>query len=284
VRLCRGIGWGAAALMGVAVAALPAIAGSETIPAITAENFGGSGVYEEHRWSPALVTIAPGGAVTFSNTTEVPHGVEWLSAVKPSCEEGAGKVPVGATAAASGPKWSGSCTFSQAGTYTFYCTVHGAAMRGTITVSAGGGATTTTGISGTTSTPGTTTTTTSTTGPPTLDSRPVLQGLELPEHPHGAAVHGSIAISPAGVGGRLEVDLLASKASLARAGHARAVRVGRLIRGSLRAGRTSFSVALSSRGRGALRRHHRLALTMRILLTPTQGEPKLLTRSLLLRS
>jgi hypothetical protein len=93
------------------------------------------GVYgETHRWSNVPQTINAGEKVTFSNPGEVPHGVEWRSAVKPACEEGAGKVPVGTTFSASGTKWSGKCTFSQAGSYLFYCTVHGAAMSGTITV------------------------------------------------------------------------------------------------------------------------------------------------------
>ncbi len=47
-------------------------------------------------------------------------------------------MPVGTTPAASGTKWSGACTFTQAGTYTFFCTVHGSEMTGTITVNTGG--------------------------------------------------------------------------------------------------------------------------------------------------
>jgi plastocyanin len=109
-------------------------AGSLTTPTIDAENLG-AGIYgETHRWQPAQVTIPAGGQVTLVNPTKLAHGVEWRSAVKPSCEEGAGKVPVGSTPVASGVSWSGNCTFSQPGSYTFYCTVHGPEMTGTVTV------------------------------------------------------------------------------------------------------------------------------------------------------
>lgn len=122
-----------------AVVVLPAVAssGTETTPSIEAVNAGG--LYGEHHyWLPAQATIAPGGAVLLSNRSEVAHGVEWRGALRPTCEEGAGKVPVGTTPAASATKWSGTCKFTQAGTYTFYCTVHGPEMTGTITVVASG--------------------------------------------------------------------------------------------------------------------------------------------------
>ena len=130
-----------AVTLGAVAFMLPAMAWSaETTPV---EGVNEGGYYgERHRWSPAQETVSAGSAVTFRNPTNVPHGVEWRSAVKPSCEEGPGKVPVGGTPAASGTKWSGACTFSQAGSYTFYCTVHGPEMTGTITVSGTASATT----------------------------------------------------------------------------------------------------------------------------------------------
>src|SRR5439155_10352774 len=64
-------------LLGASVVILPAVAGSETSPTITAENIGGY-YGEEHRWSPAQATVAPGGAVTLRNPTEVKHGVRWV--------------------------------------------------------------------------------------------------------------------------------------------------------------------------------------------------------------
>jgi plastocyanin len=280
----RRVAFVVAAVLGASVAVLPAIAGSETIPTIDAVNIGG--IYgEEHRWQPAQVTVAPGAAVTFRNATEVAHGVEWRSALTPSCEEGPGKVPVGSTAAASGTNWSGSCSFSQAGTYSFYCTVHGAAMRGTVRVEAGVGTTVTTST-GTQPPPGGTTTTSSTptaTTPEVLLAVPALQSLKLPAHQRGSSVQGSVSVSAAAAagGGRLEVDLLARRSSLAASGHGSGrVRVGRLVRSSLPAGSVHFAVALDRRARNALRRHRRLALTVTIRLT-AGGQAATLTRSVL---
>lgn len=122
-----------------ALAMLPAVANSEPLT-VEAVN---EGLYSHH-WAHAQQTVLAGESVTFANSTSVPHGVEWRSTVKPTCEEGEGKVPVGSTPAASGTKWSGKCTFSQPGTYTFYCTVHGAEMSGTITVTNPGEPTATT--------------------------------------------------------------------------------------------------------------------------------------------
>jgi plastocyanin len=99
--------------LGLATAVLPAIASSETSPTVTAENIGGGYYGEEHRWTPPQVTVSAGGAVAFSNPTEVKHGVRWINPpATPTCDSG---VPVGTTEAASGTKWSGTCTFAKAG-------------------------------------------------------------------------------------------------------------------------------------------------------------------------
>jgi plastocyanin len=79
-----------------------------------------------YAWTPSSAEAAPGGSVTFKNTTANPHALSWESApVTPSCT---GTPSVGQA------NWSGSCTFPQAGTYKFYCPVHPAQMKGTITV------------------------------------------------------------------------------------------------------------------------------------------------------
>ena len=259
-----------AAVLGVAVAVLPAVASSEP-PPVEAVNEGG-GYGEHHRWSPAQVTVSVGAPVTFRNSSEVPHGVEWRSAIKPSCEEGPGKVPVGTTPAASGTKWSGACTFSQPGTYTFYCTVHGPEMTGTITVNTQS-PTTTTITAPTTTSPTTTTPTT-----PGLSSSPLTGGPSLRSSQPGGTVRGSLEVSQAGAGGRLEVDLFANSGSLAATRHSTRVRVGRLVRNSVSAGKVPFAVGLTPRARKALKRHHRLALTVKITLTPLHGTPFNLTR------
>ena len=57
------------------------------------------------------------------------------------------------------------------------------------------------------------------------------------------------------------------------------MRVGRLLRSSLKAGGVSFSVPLSAKGKAALRRHRRLTLTVKITLTPQHGAAVTLTRT-----
>jgi plastocyanin len=277
------------ALLGASVVTLPAVAGSETAPTITAENVGG--IYgEEHRWSPAQATIAPGGTVTLSNPTEVKHGVRWVSGPgTPSCGPG---VPVGTTAAASNTNWSGSCTFTAAGVYSFYCTVHGAAMAGHITV--GTGETT---ITTTPTTSGTGAGTTEPTGGPAPgasnglgsgDSSPFLGGatraLKLAASQHGRSVRGSLAVSQAGAHGSLQVDLLARSASLARAGHSAQVRVGRTVRSALPSGTVRFSVPLNRRARSALKRKGRLALSVKVVLKPVAASPVSITRAVVLHA
>lgn len=478
-----------AVLVGTGAAILPAAAGSETSPTIKAENFGsGYGYGETHAWSPSQVTVATGGTVTLSNPTMVNHGVEWKSPpATPGCEEGAGKVPVGTSEAASGKEWSGKCKFTQPGTYTFWCTVHHAAMSGTITVKDPGTPTATTGsptevtqtsatLGGTVKPEGNATEyrfeygtamvsehTTSTlsvgsadfgsdpvsatlpglapgvkyriqlvvtygaskttvlggeqifttlpVGPPTVTTSaatsvtetsetlkgtvnpdgeateyffeyepglggahktetkslpadgnnhlvsatltglapgteyhfrliaknklgsvesagpafntgsplptpsptptpapppattpaatiattpmapaepifgsPLLGGPSLRSTQHGASVHGSLDIAQAGAGGRLEVDLFATGASLAKAHRPSKVRIGRFLSSSLRAGVVSFAVPLTARGKAALRRHRRLVLTVQIVLTPVSGAPVTVTRGVVLHA
>jgi plastocyanin len=280
-------------VLGALAVILPSVAGSETSPSITAVN--GTGIYAEqtHSWSPSHLAIGEGASVTLSNPTAVPHGVRWVSSpTTPVCSAG---VPVGTSEAASGTEWNGTCTFSQAGSYVFYCTVHGAAMSGTITV---GTPTTGSPIS---------------TPPPTTPVGPTLAGgegggvqpgagtgatpkqsgaspfaggtgaLRLASRQRGSSVQGAVGVSAAGVGGKLEVELLAKGASLAGAGRAQELRVGSLERRSLSAGTVRFAVALSARGTRALKRHGRLALRVELALTPPGGQAAKLERGVVLR-
>lgn len=124
----------------VLLALLPAVGSSvEPTPTVDAVNMG----FYTHYWSPENVAVNTGAAIAIRNTTTVPHGVHWISVpVTPECSSG---VPVGTTEVASGKEWSGTCTFTHAGTYTFYCTVHGPSMSGTVTVTTPGAPTLSTG-------------------------------------------------------------------------------------------------------------------------------------------
>jgi plastocyanin len=383
------------ALTFAALLALPAIADSLTPPSIEAVN---EGIYG-HRWSPAQAAVATGGTVTLSNPTTTPHGVNWVGGPeKPLC--GAG-VPVGTTVSASGTNWSGTCTFSKPGTYTFYCTVHGPEMTGTITVTTPGAPIVSTGAAsavgeteatlagsvdrqgkatmyrfeyGTSTaygtqgpeeavseagsgsqpvslaiaslTPGTTyhyrvaakneagttpgadrTFTTASPpapepepkseppapappapAPPSPPSGPTPTGSQPPPSPlppagapapapralqpalaapfgpvtlsgrqRGTTVKGTLEVSAAGAGGRLEIELLARGA-----GTAGSV-IGRFVRRAVPAGRVAFVVKLDARARGALAHRGRLALSVKIALSPRGGRAATFTRSVLLR-
>jgi plastocyanin len=139
-------------LLGTFVAVLPAMASSETVPSVEAVATG-HGVYGEgYAWSPTQATIGAGGSVMFSTgSTNAPHGIIWTSSAKPTCSSA---VPVGENSF--NEHWSGSCTFTQPGTYTFECSVHHREMTGTITVTAAG-TTTTMSVPAPTPTPTTTT-------------------------------------------------------------------------------------------------------------------------------
>jgi plastocyanin len=292
-----------AGLLGAAVVVLPAIASSEgaTVEAK------GAGPYE---WSPMKVTVSAGGVLTIkslSANTNAAHGVKWSTGnpETPSCS-GVPGASAGQPSFAAG--WNGTCTFLKPGTYNFDCTLHGTAMSGSITVTAGGG---TTGTStGTTTTTSSTTTptypppTTGTTGtpgagtegggygPPTSSgsgagSSPpasLTKAIKLASSQHGSAVHGSLTVPVASAGARLEVDLLAPAAVLASAGHHAQVRVGTLVIAHLHSGAVGFSVGLSRRARNALRRRKHLTVTVRITLQIPGGSRLAASRSVTLHA
>jgi plastocyanin len=270
-----------AAMLAVGVVVLPAAAGSEATPAIQAVNYG---VYS-HYWLPAQVTVSAGGVVKFSNPyAETAHGLKFTGAT-PSCTG----IPPAAGLAAGATNWHGECTFGAPGTYSFICTVHPEEMKGTVTVSAGG---TTIVTSTPSAAPGATPTAT---GPATNESGPgatsgsplagsASQAVRLAFSQRGRSVHGSVRISQAGAGGRLEVDLLAKAASLASGAHRAQLPAGRLVRSSLRAGTFSFAVPLSARAKRALARRGRLALSVKVVLTPASGSAVTIARSVVLHA
>jgi hypothetical protein len=285
-----------AALIGAAVAVLPALAAAPSEAKLEVNE----NCVQEHwpcwttegsasRPQPTKsVTIASGGTVTFVDHGEKAN-IAWTGAA-PKCEP---VVPVAPESPKTG--WEGKCTFQNPGTYKFvsstlfneggslnyteYEIVVEGASTGTTptTTSSPGGGTTTSplspaGGSGSGAAPGS----------PLMGS--ASEAVKLARAQHGSSVRGSVEISQAGVGGRLEVDLLASGASLAKAGHSEQVRVGRLVRSSLYAGTTSFTVPLSARGKAALRRHRRLALTVKITLAPLHGAAVTVTHTVVVHA
>jgi len=291
-----------AAVLGAAVAVVPAMAIGTPAPSeVKLEVAQNCNTPNWPCWNPkgspeknvgfyevAPFTIAQGGTISFEdNDSKAPTDVIWKGAA-PSC------IPAVPSTPETG--WKSTCTFSTAGEYEFESQelfndgtsnytkykviVEGAATGTTPTMptSPGGGGGTTTSPTGPAggSGPG------AAPGSPLLGS--ASEAVKLARTQHGSSVRGSVAISPAGVGGRLEVDLLASGASPAKAGHSSQTRVGRLVRSSLYAGTTSFTVPLNAKGRAVLRRHHRLTLTVKITLTPAHGEATTVTRSMTLHA
>jgi plastocyanin len=109
-----------ATVFGAAFVVVPAFA--ESSPTVSGT--------ESLMWVPPEVTVRPGGTVTFQDTSaSVPHGVVWESG-NPSTPACSG-VPVnkGETT------WKGTCAFSNAGTYRYFCFVHGRGMSGRVVVS-----------------------------------------------------------------------------------------------------------------------------------------------------
>lgn len=286
-------------LLGPGVVVIPAVAASSEAKLEVAEN---CNLPNWPCWTvpapnpkPASVKIAPGGVVTFVDKTSVAANIAWSGAA-PTCSA---SVPVSPMAAKTG--WEGTCKFEAAGTYKFessslwfeytkYEIVVEAATTGTTTTGTGteGGSTPAgTGTSTTSSGTGSSTSAggQGEAGKPlgSLLAGGASSALTLGGAQHGQSVHGSIDVSQAAAGGRLEVELLARKASLASAGHPAQVQVGHVVRSLTRAGRATFAVALDAKARRALRLRRRLALGVKLVLSPAHGSALTITRSVLLR-
>ncbi len=266
-------------------------------------------------------TIAPGGVVTFTDQKTAAN-IAWMG-TSPTCEPSVPVSPTPPKTGWEGKctfqnpgtyKFESSTLFNEGGSlnYTEYEIVVESASTGTTTTTTTTPTTTTT-TTPTTTTPTTTTPTTTTpttttptattstqsggaytgaapsttpgsmeTPPPPAGSHP-LATLALANAQHGGTVHGTVEIPAADSGARLEIELLAQGASLAKVKRSGRSRVGRLVRSSTPAGPVSFTVSLDAQAKRALRHHHKLALTVKIVLTPTHGSAMTLTRSVVVR-
>ena len=133
-----------AAVLGAVVIALPAVAGSEAgpPPSVNAveepasEPYPGYKYPASYRFSPLeTASRAARGDVHQPLTARSSTAIIWQSGPEtPTCSGG---VPVELEEGKGATSWSGTCTFSRPGTYTFYCSIHGPSMHGTIVVGAG---------------------------------------------------------------------------------------------------------------------------------------------------
>jgi plastocyanin len=272
-----------AAVLGAAVAIVPALAGATAPSEAKLEVNQNCEVSTWACWTTEgsasiakptkSVTIASGGTITFIDHASTAAAVVWMGSA-PACTG----VPTSAMT-----NWEGKCTFATPGTYNFESSTlfNDGVDNYTKYEVVVEGSTTTTGTTGTTTTPTMTTTSPSSPESPLAGSES--QAVKVAKSQRGGSVKGSLQISKAGGGDRLEVDLLATTASLAKAGHTTQV-VGRFVSASVSAGHRSFSVKLNAKARRALKRHHRLALKVKITLTPVNGEATSVTRSVTLHS
>lgn len=245
---------------------------------------------EDYSWhvtgdrTSSSVTIAKGGTVTFGYPSGIStHNADFAGGPAPtSCVQTAGTPgsrsppPLPSEPTAAG--WSGTCTFETPGTYTFHCDLHPTRMHGTIVVVDPNAPPPTTGTTGTTPPTTTTapgspgTTSTGTTSPPGGSTQ---QGtrvrVRVARLQRGSLLRGTVTVPAAG--SRIDVTaLVASRALGGRARRrARQVRVGGKRLRAKAAGATAFSLTLDAAARAALRRHRRLAVSLRIVVTPPHG-------------
>jgi plastocyanin len=193
------------------------------------------------------VTIAQGGTVSFSYPKGSSlHNVRFDT--QPTSCSGMPDVPAG-------PGWKGSCRFDSPGTYTFICGQH-YFMTGKVDVVDPNAP------------------------PPTNTTEPPAPSMKVAERQRGATVRGSVR-TPAGPS-RIAVTAFAARSALA-AGKARRVRIGSRTKQSAGTGRTGFALTINRAARRALHRRHRLAVSLRIVVTPTGGKAVTKTAAIVLR-
>jgi plastocyanin len=216
------------------------------------------------------VHVDPGSVVTFGYPSGFSaHNADFGANAPSSCTG----MPGTPTAAG----WSGSCTFNNTGTYTFFCDLH-ASMTGTVLVgdvpdpppppSGGGG-----GGGGGSNTGG------DTAGGGGSTSDP-LSGLKLAKTQKGSKVTGSIASVAAGSALSIEIT---AKPSALKTSSTKPVRVGRVVKSDLPSGTAKFSIKLSSKALRAIKKKGKLAVTVTIKLTLQGGSTAKTTKSVTLK-
>jgi plastocyanin len=244
---------------------------------VTAQDVAGSHRFSVNATDASMLTVATGATVTFDYPSGSSfHNVDFDSAQPASCRQTAptasGAVPP-LPADPAGPGWSGTCTFTAPGTYAFHCDLH-LNMTGTIVVRNQPAQTATPTP---TPSPGATPTPTPTAAPLPGQPQSTLKGaVKLAGRQKGTRVRGSVRVAAAPA--RLEVVLRVPRSQLSGGHSRRLVRAGRSVRTATRAGSLAFSVPLTAKARAALRKRHRLSLTVTVALTPPGGPE--LTRSL----
>jgi plastocyanin len=286
---------GVGAIAAVAVAAFAAVpAGGQSASDFVAID-GSDGDYGEipPRWSgpngSAAMSIAPGGTISFSYPAGASVHNATFEGQQPVCTQTsptvAGPGPR-LPAVASGPGWAGTCTFNATAVYRLVCGIH-AEMRATITVGnpsppPGPPPPPPPGAPPPPPPP-------AGTAPPPAPGAPTPTGalgaaassLKVAATQTGTVVRGSLLIARAG--SRLDVRVNARRKALGLTPQTGSVSVGRVRRTAVGGRRVAFSVNLTAAARRVLRRNGRLAITLRVTVTPATGDPYSATRAVRMR-
>jgi plastocyanin len=197
------------------------------------------------------VTIARGGTVSFSYPKGSSlHNVRFDT--QPTSCSGMPALPAG-------PGWSGSCRFDSPGTYSFYCGQH-YFMTGKVEVVDPNAPPT-----GTTGPPG------GVVGPPSV---------KVARRQVGTVIRGTVTTP----GGPSKIAVTAFARKRAVAARAKRVKVGSVRKTSKGTGSTAFRLPVNRAARKAIHRRHRLALTIRIAVTPPDGYPTTRSMAVVLRA
>jgi plastocyanin len=231
-------------------------------------------------------SVVTGGTVTFTNDSNEPHDVDFVAEPGLACTQTSGGTSPSATAFPNGPTagmWSGTCTFTKAGTYSFFCDQH-PGMTGTVVVTdAGAGGTppvatapgTTTATTPVATTPVTTVPTTA--QPVTVVPSPTPPAAVAQGTPQAPARALALTIAQKQSGTRIRGRLAGAQpagtvriALRARVQGARQVAVGTLRATAGAAGTLTFSVPLNAAAKRVLRQRS-LTVTARITLPDATG-------------
>jgi plastocyanin len=260
--------------------------------------------------SATSASIVAGGTVTFTNTSIENHNVDFevQGVTGVACQQalgGASPSPLRFPNAPASGSWSGSCTFTKAGTYSFTCDQH-EGMTGQVVVTdpgappgtttapvvtattpvqtvPSGGATpapVTTAPVGTTTTPSAGTPPVSAAQTPSSVARKLAYRISLAQH--GSSLRGTV--NGARSSARVKVVLTVKRGDLGVTGKASApVDVGGFRGLSTQDGALTFAVKLSGKARAALAKRHRLVVTIAVTARPVSGTATLKTFRIVVR-
>ena len=287
--------WLCAAALVVGAFAFSAVpAGGQTVASFVAVD-GAEGDYGDlpPRWSgpsgATAISIAPGATVGFSYPAGASVHNATFEGLQPVCtqtsptQSGPGsRLP----STASGPGWAGTCTFNASGVYQLACGLH-SEMRGTITVGRSPPPPPPPPPPGAPPPPapppppGAAPPPAPGAPPPASALGAAASGLKVAATQTGTVVRGSVLV--ARPGSRLDVRLIARRKALGSTRQSGSVSVGSLRRTSVGGRRVEFAVKLSAAAKRVLRRDGRLAITLRLTVTPATGDAYSATRKLGMR-